>query len=116
MKNIQVVLVRAENPANIGQTARAMKNFGLSRLVLVRCAPHQVQEAYSLGWNAKEILDGAAVFTNVGAALSNSVLSVVFPRRSGHARGEPRPFSFWLRASSGLLGDSRSENPARACP
>lgn len=108
MKNIQVVLVRAENPANIGQAARAMKNFGFSKLALVDCVPHQVQEAYTLGWNAKEILDGALVFKTgdrlpncfeqgnlspvLGAALSNSVFSVGLTRRSGHARGEPKNF------------------------
>ena len=98
-RNIQIVLVRPENPANIGQAARAMKNFGLSRLALVQSVPHQVQEAYTLGWNAKEILDNARVF-KVGAthasplqeAVKNSVLVVGFTRRSGHSRGEPRSF------------------------
>jgi len=92
MRNIQIVLVRAENPANIGQVARAMKNFGLSRLLLVDCVPHQVPEAYTLGWNAREILDRAAVFPSLGDALCDSVLSIGFTRRSGHSRGEPRPF------------------------
>lgn len=90
--HILIILVRAENPANIGQVARAMKNFGLSRLALVDCAPHQVQEAYSLGWNAKEILDQALVFPSLEAALKDAVLVVGFTRRSGHARGEPRSF------------------------
>jgi TrmH family RNA methyltransferase len=90
--NILIVLVRAENPANIGQVARAMKNFGLSRLALVDCAPHQVQEAYSLGWNAKEILDQALVFSLLEEALRECALVVGFTRRSGHARGEPRSF------------------------
>ncbi len=110
-KNIQITLVRAENPANIGQAARAMKNFGFSRLALVDCAPHQVQEAYTLGWNAREVLDNAKVFNStVGAgeprplgqgeatsplqqAIADSVLTIGLTRRSGHARGEPRPFT-----------------------
>ncbi len=90
--NIRIVLVRAENPANIGQVARAMKNFGLSNLALVNSAPHQVQEAFSLGWNAKEILDEALVFSSLGEAIKESVLVIGFTRRSGHARGEPRSF------------------------
>ncbi len=90
--NIQIVLVRVENPANIGQTARAMKNFGLSRLHLVNCVPHRVQEAYTLGWNAKEIIDEALVFNSMEEAIKDSVLTVGFSRRSGHSRGEPRPF------------------------
>lgn len=92
LKNIQVILVRAENPANIGQAARAMKNFGLKDLKLVNCAPHQVQEAYSLGWNAKEVLDQALAFSSLEEAIAESVLVVGFTRRSGHARGEPRSF------------------------
>jgi tRNA C32,U32 (ribose-2'-O)-methylase TrmJ len=89
--NIHIVLVRAENPANIGQVARVMKNFGLSRLFLVDCVPHQVQEAYTLGWNAKEILDDARVLP-LKEAIQDSVLTVGFTRRSGHSRGEPRSF------------------------
>ena len=91
-KNIQIALVRAENPANMGQVARAMKNFGFSRLALVNCAPHRVQEAYTRGWNAKEIIDGAQVFSSLEEAIRDSVLTIGFTRRSGHARGEPRSF------------------------
>jgi len=92
LKNIQVVLVRTENPANIGQVARAMKNFGLSKLHLVNCIPHQVQEAYTLGWNARELIDRALVFPSLEEAVKDSVLTVGFTRRSGHSRGEPRSF------------------------
>ena len=93
MRNIQIVLVRPENPANIGQTARAMKNFGLSRLALVESVPHQVQGAYTLGWNAKKVIDQAAVHRSLSEAVKNSVLVVGFTRRSGHSRGRPRAFS-----------------------
>lgn len=92
LDNTQIVLVRAENPMNIGQTARALKNFGLKRLTLVDCAPHQVQEAYTLGWNAKNIIDGARVCKTVKEAVGNSALVAGFTRRSGHARGEPKSF------------------------
>ena len=92
LKNIQITLVRTENPANIGQVARAMKNFRFTRLALVNSSPHQVQEAYTLGWNAKEIIDEAKVFFSLEEAIADSVLVVGFTRRSGHARGEPRSF------------------------
>ena len=93
LENIQIILVRAENPANIGQTARAMKNFGLSNLRLVDSAAHQVQEAYTLGWNAKELIDQAATFSSLDEAVKDCVLVVGFTRRSGHSRGEPRNFT-----------------------
>lgn len=92
LNNVQIVLVRAENPANIGQAARAMKNFGLKELKLVDSASHQTQEAYTLGWHAKEILDSTRVFDSLEAALREAVYVVGFTRRSGHHRGEPRSF------------------------
>ena len=126
-KNIQITLVRAENPANVGQVARAMKNFGFTRLALVNSSPHQVQEAYTLGWNAREIIDNARVFNStVGAgsprpgtkgeetsplqqAIADSVLTVGFTRRSGHARGEPRSF---LEISPQILEAARHHTVA----
>jgi TrmH family RNA methyltransferase len=90
LNNIQIVLVRAENPANIGQVARAMKNFGLKELRLVNCVPHQVQEAYTLGWHGKEILDQARCFGSLNEAVKDAVYVVGFTRRTGHHRGEPR--------------------------
>jgi TrmH family RNA methyltransferase len=92
MKNIGIVLVRAENPANIGQVARAMKNFGLTELSLVNCAAHQVQEAYTLGCHGKEILDQARLFGSLEEAVKEAVYVVGFTRRTGHHRGEPRSF------------------------
>ena len=108
-KNIQITLVRAENPANIGQVARAMKNFGFARLALVKSSPHQVQEAYTLGWNAREVLDQAAIFSSLETAIADSVLTVGFTRRSGHARGEPRSF---LEISPQILEAARHHTVA----
>ncbi len=90
LNNLQVILVRAENPANIGQAARAMKNFGLSRLALVNCAPHQTDDAYTLGWKAKNILDKAELFSSLETATQPIDLAVGFTTRSGRKRGEPR--------------------------
>lgn len=93
LKNLNIVLVRAQNPVNIGQAARAMKNFGVSKLNLVACVPHQVREAFTPGWKGKKILDSAACHSNLGDVLSGSTLSVGFTTRAGKRRGEPRFFS-----------------------
>ncbi len=45
--NCRVVLVRVRNPMNIGATARAMMNFGLTDLVLVGVHPPIWEEARS---------------------------------------------------------------------
>ncbi len=92
LNSLQIILVRAENPVNIGQAARAMRNFGVTQLSLVNSAPHQVQDAYTTGWRGKEILDQAKVHDSLPAALQDSILSVGFTARSGRERGEPR----WL--------------------
>jgi TrmH family RNA methyltransferase len=89
MTALNVVLVRAENPINIGQTARAMKNFGARNLSLVNCVPHQVNEAYTPGWKAKEIIDGAKVCTTVSEAVEKAVLTVGFTARIREERGGP---------------------------
>ena len=93
LTNLQIVLVRAANPVNIGQAARAMRNFGLSELVLVRSVSHRVQEAYTPGWKAKQILDRALCFNSLEEALKGSALAIGFTTRTGKRRGEARPFS-----------------------
>jgi len=96
LKNLCVVLVRAENPVNIGQSARAMKNFGVSELILVNCAPHKTPEAYTPGWKAKKILDSAKREKDLGRVTAQSSFAVGFTTRTGRRRGEARPFSEWL--------------------
>jgi len=90
LKNLQVILVRAENPVNIGQSARAMKNFGLSKLLLVKCAPHRVDQAYTPGWKARKILDQAVVYQRLEEAINQTTLAVGLTCRKGDRRGEPR--------------------------
>ncbi len=93
LKNIQIVLVRAENPINIGQAARSMKNFGCSNLSLVNCAAHQTPEAYTVGWKAKKILDSATIFKNLPKALKGCELCIGFTTRARNKRNIPVPFS-----------------------
>jgi len=93
LKNLQVILIRAENPINIGQSARAMKNFGVNKLVLVSCTPHRVPEAYTPGWKARKILNQARRVTSLNSALKGQVLAIGFTARAGKRRGEPRSFA-----------------------
>jgi tRNA/rRNA methyltransferase len=91
-KNLRVVLVRGENPVNIGQTARAMKNFSVSKLILVGCVNHQTQEAYAPGWKAKRILDSAKCFKSLDDVLKQSYFSLGFTTRRRIGRGALLPF------------------------
>lgn len=90
LKNLQVILVRAENPVNIGQSARVMKNFGVEKLILVRCSPHRVPEAYTPGWKGRKILDRARRTNSLAGALKGRSLAIGFTARAGKRRGEPR--------------------------
>ena len=44
LDNIRIVLVNTSHPGNIGAAARAMKNMGLSKLVLVDPKDHPAFE------------------------------------------------------------------------
>ncbi len=69
LEYVRVVLVNTSHPGNIGATARAMKNMGLSRLYLVApaCFPHP--EATIRASGADDILEKAVVTENLLAAL-----------------------------------------------
>jgi TrmH family RNA methyltransferase len=72
-EQIDVVLVAPRNPLNIGATARAMANFGLSRLTVVApYAPHWREAKSAVG--APEILTSAIVAENLADALRDCTL------------------------------------------
>jgi len=65
-----VILVRPENPENIGLAARAMKNTGFSELRLAgirRFSP----KAYRTAVHAEDILDGAKIFPTLEGATAD---------------------------------------------
>ena len=69
LENIRIVLVNTSHPGNIGAAARAMKNMGLTRLVLVEPEDHPTYEAYSRAAGADDILGEADVVSTLSEAL-----------------------------------------------
>lgn len=71
LKNIRVVLIQTTHPGNIGAVARAMKNMGLSQLVLVnpKCYPHD--EATARAASAGDILENATLTTELETAIAD---------------------------------------------
>ncbi|SDH61714.1 tRNA (cytosine(32)/uridine(32)-2'-O)-methyltransferase TrmJ [Pseudomonas panipatensis] len=69
LDRIRVVLVNTSHPGNIGGTARAMKNMGLSRLVLVEPEDFPSGEAVARASGATDILDAAQVVPTLEDAL-----------------------------------------------
>ncbi|MFP4524455.1 MAG: RNA methyltransferase [Candidatus Woesearchaeota archaeon] len=69
MQHVKVILVRPENAGNVGAVARAMANFGFSRLVLVRPeADHRGNEAISRARHALDVLEEAEVVDSLEEA------------------------------------------------
>lgn len=58
MAHLTVVLLGVEHPGNLGAVARAMKNFGVTELVLVdpKCSPSHVEAKNRAKW-ANDILE-----------------------------------------------------------
>lgn len=61
---ISVVFVEAESPGNIGFLARAMKNFGLKRLVLINPCSFS-DETYFQAMHAQDIIDNHVHYSSL---------------------------------------------------
>jgi tRNA/rRNA methyltransferase len=71
-KRLRFVLVETSRAGNVGSVARAMKTMGFHELVLVapRCAdPLQDPEAVAFASGALDVLQGARIVPDIGAAL-----------------------------------------------
>src|SRR5580704_14963744 len=66
---IRIVLVAPSHPGNIGAVARAMKNMGLSELVLVRPRHFPDPEATARASGADDVLAAARVVETLAQAL-----------------------------------------------
>ena len=67
---IRIVLVDPSHPGNIGAVARAMKNMGLERLVLVNPRQFPHSEAVARASGADDVLASACVVATVKEALA----------------------------------------------
>ncbi len=76
LSEVRVVLVETSHPGNIGAAARAMKNMGLSRLVLTRPALFPHAEATARASGADDLLYQAQVVDSLDAALAGCGLVV----------------------------------------
>jgi len=71
LSNIRIILVGTTHPGNIGGTARAMKNMGLSDLALVSPKIFPSEEATVRAAGADDILAQAQVFGSLDEALAD---------------------------------------------
>lgn len=84
LDHIRIVLVNTTHPGNIGATARAMKNMGLSDLCLVdpKKFPDEVAVARSSG--ATDILDNAQIVASIEEAVADCHFVVGTSARGRH--------------------------------
>jgi tRNA/rRNA methyltransferase len=86
LDSISIILVRPKFHENIGSVARAMKNMGLSRLVVVNgCSPIH-PHAYQLASGAEDILERAEEFFTLREAVSEMGCVVGTTSRRGKER------------------------------
>ncbi len=97
LDDIQIVLVETSHPGNIGATARAMKNMGLSRLVLVNLQCRIDETAIARASGALDILDACPRYPDLPSAVADSELVIGSSAR-------PRSLS-WPELSPRQMGE-----------
>jgi tRNA/rRNA methyltransferase len=86
LDSISIILVRPKFHENIGSVARAMKNMGLNRLIVVNgCSPLN-PNAYKLASGAEDILERAEEFFTLREAISEMGCVVGTTSRGGKER------------------------------
>ncbi|MFM7407477.1 MAG: RNA methyltransferase [Cuspidothrix sp.] len=102
--NVIIVLVEPAGPLNVGSVARVMKNFGLSRLILVnpQCDRSSF-DAVKMAVHGQEILESAIIVPTLPQALQGCVRAIATIGRdySGEIPIEnPRTALPWLLAAT----------------
>ncbi|MCB9476386.1 MAG: RNA methyltransferase [Deltaproteobacteria bacterium] len=86
LSRVAVCLVEPQGAANIGSVARAMKNMGMTRLLLVNPTDYDVPEARMMATNAHDVLMGAEVHPTMMEAIAPFHVVVSTTRRIGKSR------------------------------
>lgn len=76
LNNIVIVLVETSHPGNIGASARAMKNMGITDLRLVNPRHFPSDEALSRAAGAEDILQQTRIFDDLTSAIVDCTLIV----------------------------------------
>jgi tRNA/rRNA methyltransferase len=89
LSNVDVILHRPQSSENIGAVARAMKNFGLRKLVLVSPKRYEPARAETLAVHANEILHEATVALTLDEAMAPYSLVIPTTERAIEGRAAP---------------------------
>jgi tRNA/rRNA methyltransferase len=83
MARVRIVLVRPESPANVGASARVVRNTGAVGLDLIAPGDWRTVECWRTAWGAQDILESARVLPDLGPALEGTVRAVALSGRRG---------------------------------
>ncbi len=83
LDNIRVVLVEPQGALNVGAACRAMKNFGLRHLFVVRPGCELNLDAIKMALHAKDLLQSAKICQTIPEAIAGSVLVLGTANRQG---------------------------------
>lgn len=78
LDNVHVVLLRTQDPINIGATVRAMKNMGVSSLRLVQPVRYDVNRIEQIAHDTADIVANIRHFDTLDAALADCVRVAAF--------------------------------------
>ena len=109
LPHIKIVLVNTSHPGNIGATARAMKNMGLSRLALVNPVEFPSGVAVGRAASALDVLEQAEVVNTLGEAIADCALVIGSSARS---RSLPWPMLTPEQSAAKLVKESQSAQVA----
>jgi tRNA/rRNA methyltransferase len=84
--SVSIVLVRPKFAENVGSVARAMKNMGFQRLLIVDGSSPVDMKAYKLASGAEEILERAEEFSTLNEAVAEMGCVVGTTSRGGKER------------------------------
>jgi len=83
LDRIRIVLVEPQGSLNVGSTCRAMKNFGLKHLTVVRPGCEMNIDAIKMAMHSTDILESAITVDTIPEAISGSVLVLGTANRRG---------------------------------
>jgi TrmH family RNA methyltransferase len=102
--NIRIVLVEPKVPGNVGASARAIKNMGLSRLVLVNPWYKNHPQSRYMAHGSEDILESALITDDLKTAVEGSVLVV----GTTHRKRTSTPYMNPKKAAKEILKSSLS--------
>ncbi|MEZ4316484.1 MAG: RNA methyltransferase [Myxococcota bacterium] len=88
LDRIVVVLVEPQHPGNVGAAARAMKNMGLSRLVVVAPPAYDPEQARWMAPGASDLLASTRIVATLDEALEGCHVAVASTARH-RKQGQP---------------------------